>query len=94
MRKWFQLHQNYPNPFNPTTTIRYSVESAGEVELRIYNMLGQIVRTLVKGTKLAGEYSVVWDGKDGFGRQVTSGQYFYRFKAGEQQSTRAMILLK
>ena len=76
MRKWFQLHQNYPNPFNPTTTIRYSVESAGEVELRIYNMLGQVVRNLVKGTKLAGEYSVVWDGKDDFVRQATSGQYF------------------
>ncbi|MFB3079704.1 MAG: FlgD immunoglobulin-like domain containing protein, partial [Lysobacterales bacterium] len=60
----------------------------------IYNMLGQMVRTLVQGNKLAGDYSVVWDGQDDFGRQVTSGQYFYRFKASELQSTRAMILLK
>jgi len=90
----FHLAQNYPNPFNPTTTIRYSVEQAGEIDLKIYNMLGQVVRTLVQCTKLAGDYSIVWDGQDDGGNRVASGHYFYQLKAGEFQSTRRMILLK
>lgn len=90
----FQLQQNYPNPFNPSTTINYSVEMVGEVDLKIYNMLGQTIRSLVSGVKPAGDYTVVWDGKDDLGRQMPSGQYFYRVKAGERQTTRTMILLK
>ncbi|MFB3079707.1 MAG: FlgD immunoglobulin-like domain containing protein [Lysobacterales bacterium] len=57
-------------------------------------MLGQMVRTLLQGMRQPGDYSVVWDGKDDFGRQVTSGQYFYQIKAGEFQSTRRMLLLQ
>jgi len=90
----FQLGQNYPNPFNPSTTISYSVEISGDVDLKIYNMRGQVIRNLVSGVKPAGDYTVVWDGKDDFGRQVPSGHYFYRFKTGERHATRPMILLK
>ena len=90
----FQLQQNYPNPFNPSTTISYSVEKGGQIELKIYDLLGREVRNLVQQSKTAGEYSVVWNGKDDFGKQVASGHYFYQLKAGEFQSTRRMVMLK
>lgn len=90
----FQLEQNYPNPFNPSTTINYSIEKTGLVELKIYDLLGKEVRSLVNGNKPSGEFSVFWDGKDDGGRRVASGHYFYQLKAGEFQSTRRMILLK
>ena len=90
----FALGQNYPNPFNPSTTINYSVEQAGKVELKIYNMLGQVVRTLLQGSKQAGDYSVVWDGKDDLGSEVASGLYVCKLVAGDFQSTRNMVFLK
>ena len=90
----FQLEQNYPNPFNPSTTISYSVERTGEITLKIYDLLGRYVRTLVNDSRKTGEYSVVWDGKDDLGGQVASGHYFYRLTTGEFQSTRRMLLLK
>ena len=90
----FTLEQNYPNPFNPSTTISYSLKDAGEVELKIYDMLGRVVRALVSETRLAGQYSVVWDGRDDLGNQVASGLYVYTLVAGEFQSTRRMVFLK
>lgn len=90
----FQLFQNYPNPFNPSTTISYSVTAAGGVQLKIYNPLGQLVRTLFNGQKPAGEYSLNWDGRDDAGRFVSSGSYFYRLKLGEGVQTRRMLFLK
>lgn len=90
----FAIQQNYPNPFNPQTTIDYSVQLEGEVELRIYNVFGKEVRTLVRRNQQKGTYSVVWDGKDELGQQVASGTYFYRIKAANNQSVRKMLLLR
>jgi hypothetical protein len=93
----FALQQNYPNPFNPTTDISYQIpmtESQPHTSLRIYNMLGQEVRTLVDEIKQPGYYSVTWDGKDNKGNRTASGIYFYRIVAGPFESTRKMVLVK
>ncbi len=91
----FELKQNYPNPFNPTTTIAFSLPKRSDVELSIYNMLGQRIRTLVEQSKPAGEHRIIWDGKDKNGGTVASGMYLYRLKAGAEISvTRKMVLLK
>ena len=90
----FQLHQNYPNPFNPTTTIEFALPERGAVELIIYNTLGRKVRSLASGMYSAGKYSVSWDGTDNYGRQVTSGVYYYRLSAGDVIQSRKMVLLK
>ena len=88
------LFQNYPNPFNPETTIEFAVKQFSKVELRIYNNLGQTVRTLVDDYKTTGEYSVVWDGKDDYGKAAPSGNYFYQIKMAEFTSTKKMIHIK
>lgn len=85
---------NYPNPFNPATTIRYSVPTASRVELKIYNALGQLVKTLVDGYQTTGEYAAVWDGKDGDSNLLASGIYFYRIQMGEFNAVRKMTYLK
>ena len=90
----FSVEQNYPNPFNPTTTIDYSLPSQSRVSIRIYNVLGQSIRTLVDETQSAGEYSVTWDGKNQAGEAVSTGLYFYRIQAGDITQTRKMLLLK
>jgi hypothetical protein len=88
------LNQNFPNPFNPATTIPFSVAQAGDVKLVVYNTLGQEVRTLVNNYKLAGEYSVKWDGRDNVGREVASGIYVYRMEAGGFSATHRMVFMK
>ncbi|MGH7599676.1 MAG: FlgD immunoglobulin-like domain containing protein [bacterium] len=90
----FALRQNYPNPFNPATTISYSTARPGQVELKIYDSLGKLIRTMVQEYRAAGAYSVVWDGKNDAGRQMASGGYFYELSIGEFRSTRKMILLQ
>jgi hypothetical protein len=93
----FALAQNYPNPFNPITTIQYSVkgdQSSPYVSLKIFNLLGQQVRTLVDGDRDSGYYSVTWDGRDDRGREVPSGVYFYRLIAGTFSGTKKMVLMK
>ncbi len=90
----FKLSQNYPNPFNPTTKIKYSVPVSGttlvqNVQLKIFDVLGREVATLVNETKTAGEYEVNFDGKN-----LSSGIYFYQLKTGGLQLTRKMILMK
>ncbi len=89
-----QLQQNYPNPFNPSTTINYSVARAGKVELTIYDLLGKKVRTLVAANNSAGEYAVLWDGRNDADRRVGSGSYYYKLRVGEHTSTKRMLLLK
>ncbi len=89
-----ELFQNYPNPFNPTTTIKYSISQASSVQLVVYNVAGQRIRTLVNETKPAGTYAEVWDGKNDGGRSVATGIYFYRLKAGGFSETRRMLLVK
>jgi hypothetical protein len=95
----FALSSNYPNPFNPTTTINYQLPRAAEVELVIFNVLGQQVRELVNGQISPGYYQVTWNGRNDAGRAVSSGIYIYRFRAtaaGETyfEQVRKMILMK
>jgi len=88
--KIFTLSQNYPNPFNPITTIEYSLPKAGDVELSVFNALGQRVVTLVDGYKPAGYYKVNFNGKD-----LASGVYYYRLTAGDKFSAvKKMLLIK
>ncbi len=90
----FSLSQNYPNPFNPTTNIKYSVAAAGKISLVVYDVLGKRIKTLVDEVKNRGEYSVVWDGRDGSGSQVAAGVYFYQIKAQNYVKTMKMVFLK
>jgi len=98
--KLFSLGQNYPNPFNPTTTIRFEIGIGGgpqqsvQTSLRVYNILGQRVKTLVDEPKSPGIYYQTWDGKDEQGDKVSSGVYFYQLRAGGYNQTKKMVLLK
>ena len=88
------LNANYPNPFNPETTITYSLQDASPVTIEIYNIKGQLVKTLVNESKSSGNHSVVWNGTDNSNRLVSSGVYYYKMQAGRFSSTRKMILMK
>ncbi len=90
----FFLQQNFPNPFNPTTVIRYKIAKVSDVELTIYNQLGQEVRTLVKERRPAGAYQIEWNGRDNKSKHVVSGVYLYRLRAGSFIQTRKMVLLR
>jgi len=90
----FQLFQNYPNPFNPTTTIKYDLPKPAKVVLKIYNILGQEVRTLVDARETAGYKSVVWDGRNNAGASVASGVYFYRIAAENFSKVRKMLIIR
>lgn len=90
----FALGQNYPNPFNPSTAISYQLAAAGEVELSVYNLLGQKVRTLAKGKQAAGYYTVNWDGRNDGGGAAASGIYIYKIVAGDFTAFRKMLLIK
>ncbi len=95
--KSIELHQNYPNPFNPDTRIRFTVNghhSSLHTTLSIYNIRGQLVRTLLDEDKTGGDYAVLWDGRDEKGREVSSGIYFYRLSAGSSSQVKKMVLLK
>ena len=92
--KEFHLAQNYPNPFNPTTDIEFSVPIAVNVEIKVYDILGREVTTLVNEFVQPGKYRVRWNGTDRDGRQVSSGVYFYVMKAGKFIQTKKMMLLK
>ena len=85
---------NYPNPFNPSTDIQYGLAEAGNVEIVIYNVLGQKVRTLVNGRKEAGNYVVRWHGRNDNGQSLPSGMYFLRMEAGKFQADRKLLFLK
>lgn len=90
----FELRQNYPNPFNPTTTIEFSMRQSAGVSVRIYNVLGQVVKTLVDGTLPAGIHRVQWDATDDSGTAVTSGLYLYRMETEGFASTKTLVLMK
>jgi hypothetical protein len=89
-----KLSQNFPNPFNPATMIKFDVKEKGVVSLKIYNVAGQLVKTLVNGTKDAGSYSVTWDGTNNRGAKVASGVYFYKFNATGFEQTKKMVMLR
>jgi hypothetical protein len=90
----FELHQNYPNPFNNETVIKFSLSRPAEVNLAVYNILGQKVRTLVRSRTDAGPQGVKWDGKDEKGEDLSSGIYFCQLKVGEMKQTKRLVLLK
>lgn len=83
---------NYPNPFNPITTITYELQRELPADLAIYNVLGQKVRDLVRGEIQMGLNAVCWDGRDDAGRQLVSGVYFYRLKAGVEIVTSRIVM--
>ncbi len=88
------LYQNYPNPFNPTTNIQFDISSMVDVNLSIYNALGQQVTELTNGQMQPGSYTMTWNGTDQIGNAASSGMYFYRLTAGEVSKTGKMILMK
>ncbi|MEW6051573.1 MAG: T9SS type A sorting domain-containing protein [Candidatus Zixiibacteriota bacterium] len=90
----FRLEQNYPNPFNASTQIAYSLPSAGLVELKIYNIVGQLLATLVSTPQSAGNHVAVWDGRNDAGIVVSSGVYWYRLTTADRTESRKMLLLK
>jgi hypothetical protein len=85
----FTLEQNYPNPFNPTTNIRYSITLTSKVTLKIYDLLGREVQTLVNDEQTPGKYSVSLNAG-----KLSSGIYFYQLKAGDYSATKKLMLLK
>jgi hypothetical protein len=90
----YTLTQNYPNPFNPETAIDYVVGKSGHVELSVYNILGDKIKTLVSGYQAAGSYTVKWQADTDGGTSVASGVYFYKLTAGDYTDTKKMTLLK
>jgi len=88
------LQQNYPNPFNPETRIDYQIFSSGYTTLTIFNIRGENVKTIFKGTTSIGNYSIFWDGTDDFGKLLPSGHYFYQLKNNEIIDTKKMVFLK
>jgi flagellar hook assembly protein FlgD len=90
----FALNQNYPNPFNPTTTISYDIPVTGKVVLKIYNVLGQEVKTLLNDVVTPGKYQMTWSGDNNFGRKLASGIYLYQMIYNKQQVVKKMVLLK
>ena len=90
----FSLSQNHPNPFNPSTIILYALPQGAHVNLVIYNVLGQKVKTLVDDFQTAGFQSVEWDGTNDNGSVTSSGIYFYKLVAGDFTQTKKMVMLK
>jgi hypothetical protein len=90
----FCLSQNYPNPFNQSTKIEFTLSHSGFVSLNIYDILGRKVRNLVTENLSSGYKSVLWDGKDDSGKEVSSGIYFYQLKIGDFSQAKKLVLLK
>ncbi|MEZ4389404.1 MAG: C25 family cysteine peptidase [Candidatus Krumholzibacteriia bacterium] len=90
----FAAYDNFPNPFNPLTTIKFDIPTASKVSLRVYDVAGRLVRTLVNADLPAAQHSVVWDGTDNTGRRQASGVYYYRLVTDERIATKKMMLVK
>lgn len=90
----YSLSQNYPNPFNPSTTIEFSLKQRGDVTIKIYNMLGQEVRTLYADQLESGNHRVVWDGMNNQGMMMSSGTYIYKMISGDFVQSKKMLLIK
>ncbi|MFZ0391188.1 MAG: T9SS type A sorting domain-containing protein, partial [Calditrichia bacterium] len=88
------LYQNFPNPFNPATEIRYALQEQCNVEIVIYNSLGQKIKTLITQSQPAGYQHITWDSTNDSGQRVSSGVYFYRLKAGKNTTMKKMLLLR
>ena len=92
--KSFQLLTNYPNPFNPMTSIRYEINAPGLVEIRIYDVTGREIRTLVSAQIDAGSYRVSWNGETSTGIKAAAGVYFYQLILNGSAETKKMLLIK
>jgi flagellar hook assembly protein FlgD len=92
--KQYRLNQNYPNPFNESTIINFTILNADNVELSIYNVLGQKITTLIDNYLPKGKYAVSWDGTDAFGNKKPSGVYLYQLKGVYFKDVRKMLILK
>ena len=92
--KKFSLEQNYPNPFNPDTKIIYQIPKSTRVMIKIYNILGQEVRTLVDKEQRSGKYEVIWEGKNNLGNPLSSGIYVYQMKTKDFINTKKMMLIR
>jgi len=90
----YGLAQNFPNPFNPTTTIRYDMKEKGLVTIRIYDVGGRLVRTLVDEARDAGSHAAIWDGRNAAGADAASGIYFYEMKTKGFGATKKLVLLR
>ncbi len=90
----FELGQNYPNPFNPSTTIEFRMSESANVSLKVYNVLGQVVKTLVSGTMPSGVHHVTWDARDETGSPVSSGLYLYRMESTGFSTSKTLVLMK
>ena len=90
----FTLQQNYPNPFNSATVIRFALPRSDQVDLAVFNLVGQKVATLVQGARPAGNYVVDWNGRDDGERELASGVYLYCLQAGGREETRKLLLLR
>lgn len=90
----YKLHQNYPNPFNPTTLIKYEIQRKSIVNMNIYNILGQKIKTLVSTDQTPGFYTKVWNGTNDNGKKVPSGTYFYTIMVNNGTETRVMTLIR
>jgi hypothetical protein len=88
------LAQNYPNPFNPQTSIAFTIKDRGAVTLKVYNVNGELVRTLANENRAAGSYTLTWDGHNDNGQSVSSGVYFYKLVTNNFSQTKKMVLLK
>ena len=90
----FALAQNYPNPFNPSTTINFSLSKSEQVQLQVFNLVGEHIITLINGQYQSGTHTAKWNGRDAAGNQVVSGVYLYRLQTESQTLTRKMVLIK
>ncbi len=90
----YSLSQNYPNPFNPTTTIRYGLPEQQDVEITVFNLLGQLVKTFRFQNQTAGYHELKWNGKNDMNREIASGIYVYRLKSGSAIITKKMLLIR
>ena len=90
----FSLQQNFPNPFNPSTEIRFDLPEEGHIELVVYNMAGQKVRTIESGNMKPGYHSMIWNGTNDKGTRVSTGMYFYSIQANNFQAVKKMLFLK
>ena len=92
--KKYRLFQNYPNPFNPSTLIRYELPKISRVKIKVYDMLGREVFTLVDAKKMPGSYQIQWDGTNAFGNRVASGIYIYQIESEQFRKSKKMLLIR
>ena len=90
----YSLQQNYPNPFNPTTTIQFSVPDRSKTELKVFDIMGCEVITLVNQTLEPGYHQIIWNGRNGLGRSIASGMYFTVMRSENFKAVKKMVMLK